>query len=140
MLVTAFGVTGDVASTENREESHHVTLGADLVLFGSILWYLGTKPPSRKTTYEKGPFLLAAVGVFFALLDPIRHVLLDHDGVFVEPEKLAMYADGEGNLTPVGTFCKWSTILGLTMMMSGVLWFLGIPGKICDRVNGDEGA
>lgn len=140
MLVTAFGVTGDVASSENREESHHVTLGADLVLFGCILWYLGTKSPSAKTTWAKGPFLLTLVGVIFALLDPIRHVLLDHDGVFVEPEKLAMYADGEGNLTAVGTFCKWATVLGLTMMMSGVAWFLGIPGKISDRVTGDAGA
>jgi len=84
--------------------------------------------------WAKGPFALTLCGVILAILDPIRHVLLDHDGVICAPQKLAMYADGEGHLTVVGTFCKWATILGLTMMMSGVAWFLGIPTKVYNNV------
>lgn len=124
------------ASTDHREESHHVTFGADLVLYGSILWYVGTYTPSSKTTWPKAPFFLTLVGVILVLLDPIRHLLLDHGGVICEPEDLAMYADGDGNLSTVGEFCRWATIIGMALIASGVMWFVGIPGKLYNWATG----
>jgi len=106
-----------------------------LVLFGSILWYVATKPPARTPSWAYGPFVLTLCGVILAMLDPTRHVLLDHGGVICAPQDLAMYADGEGHLSAVGTFCRWATIVGLTLMMSGVAWFLGLPAKVYDSVS-----
>jgi len=68
-----------------------------------------------------------------ALLDILRHVLLDHGGVFFKEETLAMYTD-KGTLSPAGKFSQISTIVGLTMLACGMLWFLDIPGKICSKI------
>lgn len=82
--------------------------------------------------------MLTTIGVILALLDPVRHVLLDHGGVICEPEKLAMYADGEGNLSTVGEICRWATIIGLSSVLAGVLWFLGVPGRVYNSTVGEE--
>lgn len=139
-MITAFGATDrTIASDENREIAHHLTFGADLVLYGSILWHVGTNAPRHKTAWPWGPFLLTICGVILSFVDITRHILLDHGGVICEPERMAMYAAG-GALTPVGEFCKRASILGMVLLMAGVMWFVGIPGKLYSSVVGDEAA
>lgn len=122
-----------------REFSHHFTLGADLVVFGWLSWTVA--PSSAKVHPESfglrqwGPFLLVVVGCSMVMLDVLRHLLLDHGGVFFRPEQLAMY-DSNGGLSAVGHATQVLTVLGVCLLMSGMMTHMGIPGKIYARVVG----
>lgn len=113
-----------------------MTFGADVVFYGYLLWHVGTQRPSRYTSWPTGPFLLVLFGALLSLLDATRHILLDHGGVICEPSILAMYSGG--HLSAVGQFCRCTTILGMTLIVSGVLWFSGIPWKVTARIAGVE--
>jgi len=68
---------------------------------------------------------MVAVGSVLLILDPARHVLLDHGGVFFEAKSLAMY--GKGGLSTIGKVCQMSSIIGLAMLFLGLVWFLNVP-------------
>lgn len=78
--------------------------------------------------------MFVLLGCVLIMLDPSRHVLLDHGGVICEPQKLAMYADSEGHLTTVGSFCRWCTIVGLGLLTVGVIWVLQLPERLLKAV------
>lgn len=127
-MVTAFGAGASAGSYENREISHHVTWGADLVLFSLVVWYV------LESTLEKPgsswwPVWLVTAGALLTMMDPTRHLLLDHDGVFIQPEAITMYNE-EGGLSTVGSTCMYSTRFGLAMLVLGVTLFIKLPSKI----------
>jgi hypothetical protein len=64
-------------------------------------------------------------------MDVIRHMLLDHGGVFFKEETLAMYADYP-KLSFAGRLCQLTTIFGLTALVLGTLWILQVPEKMMD--------
>lgn len=120
--MTAFGAGSSVASDTYREISHHFTLGADIVLFGAMVGYVArnSKPG------EWGPFAMLSVGSVLMIVDPLRHVLLDHGGVFFKPESIAMFAD-DGGLSFAGRTSQLCTVFGLLLLVMGVSWFMNLP-------------
>lgn len=78
--------------------------------------------------------MLISLGCMLLMLDPTRHVLLDHGGVICEPQKLAMYADSEGHLSAIGSFCRWCSIYGLGLLIIGVVWVLQLPERFLKAV------
>jgi len=76
--------------------------------------------------------MLVSLGCALLILDPIRHILLDHGGVFFEEQSLAMYASG-GGLTAVGTFCQWTSISGMVLLLAGVMWHMRMPEALASK-------
>lgn len=109
-MVTAFGASRPTAGLFNREVSHHVTFGADLVLFSAAVYYIW------KGKSGLGALVLALLAWVLVLLDPLRHMVLDHNG----PEALAMY-DDEDKLTTVGRVCQAATITGFICFAVAIL-------------------
>jgi len=129
--VTLFGAGGNVASDNNREASHHFTLGADMMLFGGLIWYARNAVSMHPDTLSRkyGPAMMVAIGSILTVLDPTRHVLLDHGGGPFRPEDLSMYGDYP-KLSPIGRFCRASTIAGLICLVGGIAWTIDLPAKL----------
>lgn len=72
---------------------------------------------------------LTCFGCALLLLDPMRHVLLDHGGVFFKESTLAMYSE-RGGLSPAGRFCRNSSIVGMLALVLGMLWYLRVPEAV----------
>lgn len=123
--MTAFGAGNSVASDGKREFSHHFTLGANAVLFGAIIAYVGkhTKPG------KWGAFVMLTIGSLLLAVDPTRHVLLDHNGVFFKPESIAMFNE-DGTLSLAGRTSQLCTVFGLLLLVLGIFSFLGYDQKI----------
>mmetsp|Transcript_87472 Transcript_87472/g.245587 ORF Transcript_87472/g.245587 Transcript_87472/m.245587 type:complete len:136 (-) Transcript_87472:96-503(-) len=129
-MVTAFGAGGNMASDANREKSHHFTFGADIVLFTGLTVFMVLKASQKSAGRQHwAPALAVALGSVLIMLDPTRHVLLDHGGVWFSESSLSMYSDYP-QLSPIGRFCQIATILGLALLMTGVIWFSGIFEKL----------
>lgn len=133
-----------MASDEAREFSHHFTVGANLVVFSSLIWTVARGSmqagPRRSCVRQWGPLFLVVTGCIVAMLDPMRHLLLDHGGVFFSPDALAMYVDGGPGLSLIGRFCQVSTVIGLCSLFVGMLCFLAIPEKVYEKVMEDASA
>lgn len=138
--MSAFGAGSSVGSEVAREKSHHFTWGADIVLFSIVIAYIAYNAPKNETRFviKWGPLLLTITGCMLMLVDPSRHVLLDHGGVFFKPESLAMFDDA-GNLSAAGRFGQLCTISGLICLSSGVAWFMKLPA-ICYRLSSSSQA
>jgi len=134
--VTLCGAGANTASSENREASHHFTWGADLVLFGMVVWYIAeataAKCDGRQFMSKWGPVLLTALGSVMVILDPTRHLMLDHGGVVCEPAVISMYND-DGSLSTVGRVCQKTTQVGLVVLLVGMLWYVRLPEKLCHK-------
>lgn len=132
--MSAFGASSSVGSAAAREKSHHFTWGADIVLFSMVIAYMAYNSPKNENRLliKWGPIVLTITGCMMMLVDPSRHILLDHDGVFFKPESLAMFDDA-GNLSAAGRFGQLCTISGLICLISGVAWFMKLPA-ICYRL------
>jgi len=117
-----------VASAHNRMVTHHLTLGADLVLFGSILRQLFRDAPKQDGEFVRkwAPVSCVFCGVVLLLFDPLRHVLLDHGA---QEQSLAMYTQ-TGDLSAAGRTCQLATIVGICMLVGGMLWFT----RLCEKV------
>lgn len=120
-----------MASGENRQSCHHMTFGADLVFFGGAIWYTTSHTArSRSETgflVKWGPVIFVALGCVLLLLDPTRHLMVDH-GSFGMGKQLAMYNE-DGDLSPIGLASKRATHLGVLFLCVGLLWFVGAPEK-----------
>lgn len=68
---------------------------------------------------------MVALGGILLILDPTRHVLLDHGGVFFEIDSLVMFRNH--HLSPIGKISQASSIVGLGMFFIGMLWFMMVP-------------
>mmetsp|Transcript_150499 Transcript_150499/g.464391 ORF Transcript_150499/g.464391 Transcript_150499/m.464391 type:complete len:116 (-) Transcript_150499:221-568(-) len=102
-------------------------MGADLVFFGWLVCRLASTGMAAWWWVRRLLCILTVVlGCLLLLLDPLRHVLLDHDGVFFKPQRLAMYADAAHHLTPIGKACQVCTILGMVLLIGGVIWSAGV--------------
>lgn len=77
-------------------------------------------------------FSLACV---LLMLDPTRHVLLDHGGVFFQERTLAMYK-GPGQLSAMGRFCQAASIAGMSLLLVGVLWHMRMPEALLNKCSG----
>lgn len=125
MLVGLFGASSSILNSENRERSHHFTFGADLLLFGGVVWWTASAAASsrldRSLWQRWGPALFVALGCLLLLWDPTRHLILDHG---YSPERFAMF-DDDGHLTPMGQFSQLSSVFGFVLLFSGLLWFIG---------------
>lgn len=132
LLVGLFGASSSVASAENRELSHHITFGADLVFFGGAIWYTSSTTAasrSEKHFFAKwGPVLFVVLGCVLLIWDPTRHLILDHGGFGME-RQLAMY-NSEGGLSTMGRASQRATEFGFLLLSVGLLWFLGVPEKL----------
>jgi len=109
--------------------SHHMTVGANSVIFGYLVWYLikmkdaSSKRLNSHTIRNMGiAIACVAAGSIFLMLDPLRHVLLDHGGVIAAPTTLSMYS-ATGDLSFIGHTCQLATISGLCLLVVGLLWF-----------------
>jgi len=127
LLVTAFGAGSNVNTPGKRVFSHHFTFGADLVLFGYLIWQVGQTTARASRSWI--PCVLIVLGCLLVLLDTSRHVLLDHGGVFFEPQLLVMFTP-TGDLSPIGRTCQWTTIIGLVLLFVGLASFFQLPAKI----------
>jgi len=72
--------------------------------------------------------MLATSGCCMIMWDSLRHIFLDHGGVFFKPESLAMYSD-HGGLTTIGKVSQMLTIMGFVTLATGVIWFVLAPKK-----------
>jgi hypothetical protein len=125
LLVALFpAANSNIESDANKEITHHFTFGADIVLFTAMAYYVA-RIPSRSGLRYWGPLAMVALGGVLLTLDPTRHVLLDHGGVFFEMNSLAMFRNG--GLSPIGKVCQMSSIAGLAMLFFGLLWFMNVP-------------
>lgn len=141
MLMPALGRS--IGSDSNREAAHHFTFGADIVLFGMVIAYVGrmaieSKEFSHSWASRWGPLVTVALGCTLLLLDPIRHILLDHGGVFFQEQDMAMY-NMQGGLTPIGQLSQYTSIAGMSLLVAGVAWHMKIPQAMVGKcVGGDE--
>lgn len=87
----------------------------------------------ERTAEKRGaswlPVWLTGIGALLTMIDPTRHLLLDHDGVFFQPKTISMYSD-DGSLSPVGNACMYSTRVGLVLLLLGVVFHMKLPSKI----------
>lgn len=138
LLVALFpAASGSIESDSNREAFHHFTFGADVVLFSAVTWYIAKMASAGKnaSSFEKwGPLAVVSLGCASLILDPTRHVLLDHGGVLFQPSTLAMYS-GPGKLSAMGQFCQVATITGLVLLLIGMLWHMRIPEAVIRAAN-----
>jgi len=106
------------------------------VLYGWLIWTVASDANRSRHSGVRswGPLCLVILGCLLALLDITRHVLLDHGGLFFKEQTLAMYSEN-GRLSPAGKFSQISTIVGLTTLICGIVWFLDIPAKIIGKIN-----
>lgn len=120
-----------MASGENRQSCHHMTFGADLVFFGGAIWYTASataRSRSEDSFFAKwGSVIFVVMGCVLLILDPTRHLILDHGGFGME-RQLAMYND-DGVLSPMGRASKMATHFGIVLLSVGLLWFVGAPEK-----------
>lgn len=104
-----------------------------------MIWYVKSTTPSAKTqkswAARWGPVVALTLGCFLLIIDPLRHVLLDHGGVFFAPMDLAMF-DAPNHLSPMGRFCQVASILGIVLMVGGVMWHMRIPEAILKKIRG----
>lgn len=134
--------SGNIESDANREATHHFTFGADVVIFAMIIWYVfGMASNSMGMTSwarKWGPLVMLITACTLLILDPIRHVLLDHGGVFFEEQDLAMYLhDGSGRMSFAGKFCQCASVSGLILMLCGVLWQMRLPEAVIGKFSKD---
>jgi len=115
-----------VGTEGKRVFSHHFTLGANLVFFGVLLWQVGTNTLQSSRPWT--PFVLVFLGCVLLLVDQMRHILLDHGGVFFDEHTLAMYTD-KGTLSPMGRGCQITTLAGLALLFTGLALFFQLPKK-----------
>jgi hypothetical protein len=129
----------DITSDSNREITHHFTLGADVILFATVVTFVARTAFSGSTKQSSfsrwGPLSLVSFGALLLILDPTRHVLLDHGGVFFKERTLAMYSK-HGGLSAIGKFCQISSIVGLSLFSMGMMWHIRLPEKLSALVCG----
>lgn len=111
--------------------AHHLTFGADVVFFGVLIWMFA-KGRKDDSTLGGWPFVLAVFSVALLMIDPVRHILLDH--CCVPSDGLAMYVkvDDKLHLTSVGSFCQKITITGYILLTIAVSGFFGLVQKFVD--------
>lgn len=109
-----------------------MTFGADLVFFCGAIWYTTSSTArslSEANFFAKwGPAIFVTMGCVLLFWDPTRHLVLDHGGFGME-KQLAAYND-DGDLSPMGRASKMATHLGVTLLLVGLLWFVGALEKI----------
>lgn len=115
--------------------AHHLTFGADLVFFGVLI---GIVAAGRKDNKFAGllPLALAVTSVLLIMIDPMRHILADHGGVICEESKLAMYetVDGAVVLSPVGRWCRKTTVLGFVSLAVAALYRVGAFHRVASWI------
>jgi len=131
-----------IESDASREAAHHFTIGADVVLFGTVIVYVGrtafeTQLSPRSWASHWGPLVFVSLGCTLLVLDPTRHILLDHGGVFFKEQDLAMYSS-TGGLSTVGMLCQCLSIAGMVLLLSGVLWHMKVPEAILSKCGGED--
>jgi len=142
LLVALFpAASGSIESDSNREAFHHFTFGADLVLFACMIAYVqraaAASRAEQSAASKWGPLVVLTLGCCLLILDPIRHVLLDHGGVFFKEQTLAMYSV-LGGLSPMGKACQIASISGMILMVSGVLWHMRMPEALLRNLSTSE--
>lgn len=141
LLVALFPAASGFETDTNREAFHHLTFGADIVLFGIVIWYMARMASRSQSaqlfTARWGPLIVASLGCALLMMDPTRHVLLDHGGVFFEEKTLAMY-QGPGQLSAVGKFCQCASIAGFLLLIGGVVWHMRMPQALLAKFSGTE--
>jgi hypothetical protein len=139
--VALFPAASGFESDSNREAFHHFTFGVDIVLFTFVVYYIYrmTAGSMRNASFISrwGPLIMVTMACIFLILDPSRHVLLDHGGVFFAEQDLAMY--GEGGLSPVGKFCQTISIVGIVLLLAGVMWHMRVPEALLAKLSSDAG-
>lgn len=107
-------------------------------MFVGLVVYLLLRTLDVNPVYNRrwGPVLVTTLGCLLLLLDPTRHVLLDHGGIFLSENFLAMYCENYPKLSPMGRFCQLATFSGIPILIAGVGWFLRYPEKLQKLVKG----
>lgn len=132
-----------VGSDANREAAHHFTFGMDVALFATVIAYVGRRAFDPVEAFGKsmserwGPFVLVCLGCVALILDPIRHMLLDHGGVFFKEMDLAMY-NNTGGLTPIGVAGQVASITGMVLLLSGILWHMEVPQAVMGKFSSNS--
>lgn len=110
-------------SPGKRVFSHHFTFGANIVLFGYLIWQVGST--TVRSSKSWAPLILIVLGSLLVLVDTSRHVLLDHGGVIFDRRSLLMYTPTH-DLSPVGRLCQLATIIGLVFLLVGLALFFDL--------------
>lgn len=117
-----------MAGEAQRVWSHHFTVGAAVVLDGWLVHKVADRYFQRRLAFPQlrgtwVPLLLTAIAVGFLLLDPMRHLVMDHG---VKEGELKMY-NRHGGLTLVGRICQASSLSGLLLLFAGIFWCFALP-------------
>lgn len=77
------------------------------------------------------PVVLAVLSTVLLLLDPIRHILLDHGGVFFQVEDLAMYTKINGHvaLSVIGRLSQIATVVGFILLLLAIAGYFNLPQR-----------
>jgi len=119
--------------------THHLTFGADLVFFGNLLRTFAIGTTDYKTFSGVWPLVLASISVILLMVDPTRHILLDHgSGLWYENSFSMYFLDGGAvHLTAAGRFCQRVTTLGMVLLVVAVAGFSGVFQRlshfVCNR-------
>mmetsp|Transcript_2081 Transcript_2081/g.5759 ORF Transcript_2081/g.5759 Transcript_2081/m.5759 type:complete len:112 (-) Transcript_2081:156-491(-) len=102
-----------------------------MVIFGVVIIASALRIDEGQGLYSaaSGCLLLACLGSILALLDPLRHIFLDHDVLMLCGISLPMYED-DGGLTPTGRACQIFSILGVSLLTIAILWLMEMPRKV----------
>jgi hypothetical protein len=123
------GASADASGT-SRAISHHMSLGANIVIFGGIIYHVAaTRRRGGSTTESWLPTVLVTVGSISMMWDVLRHVMLDHGGLVFSEQTLAMYS-ADGSLSAMGWTSMVLAIVGMCMVMAGMALFLKMPEKL----------
>jgi hypothetical protein len=135
ILMALIGASADspMGSGTSRSISHHMSLGANIVILGGIVYHVATTTAARicggSSTESWLPTVLVAVGSCFMMWDVLRHVMLDHGGLLFSEQILMMYAE-DGSLSAMGWTSMVLAIVGMCMLMAGMALFLKVPEKL----------
>lgn len=95
-----------------------------MVFFGWLIWTVAASTSQERAGQARlllqAATCLVVSGCGLSLVDPLRHILLDHGGVFFEESSLSMYNDS-GGLTAIGKACQVCTIVGLSSLVCGIM-------------------
>jgi len=116
--------------------THHLTFGADFVFFGNLLWTFAIGTSDYKTFSHVWPLVLASISVSLLMVDPTRHILLDHGSGLWYEDSFSMYFIDSGavHLTSAGRFCQRVTAVGMVLLVVAVSGFSGIFQRLSQFV------
>lgn len=79
------------------------------------------------------PSIVLELGMLMLMVDPTRHLFLEHGGVLFELDTLKMYASNH-ELTPAGKFSQIMTIAGFAILVVSLALYWDLQSIIFEKL------